>query len=60
MSVSSSSYLFTWTSHDEMDETYGNGDAQLEDDNTLTGDIHFHFGDESSFMPSAGNFCEAC
>ena len=27
---------FTWTGHDEMDEAAGDGDAQLEDDGTLT------------------------
>jgi hypothetical protein len=32
-----------------MDEASGDGDAQLEDDGTLTGDIRFHLGDESSF-----------
>lgn len=42
---------FTWAGHDEMDETSGDGDAQLEDDGTLTGDIRFHLGDESSFTP---------
>ena len=36
--------------HDEMDEASGDGDAQLEDDGTLTGDIRFHLGDESSFI----------
>jgi hypothetical protein len=40
---------FTWAGHDEMDEASGDGDAQLEEDGTLTGDIRFHLGDESSF-----------
>ena len=40
---------FTWTGHDEMGEASGDGDAQLENDGTLTGDISFHLGDESSF-----------
>lgn len=44
------SIYFTWTGHDEMDEASGDGDAQLEDDGTLTGDIRFHLGDESSFI----------
>jgi hypothetical protein len=44
---------FTWTGHDEMDEAAGDGDAQLEDDGTLTGEIRFHLGDESSFTRPA-------
>ena len=40
---------FTWVGNDEMDETSGDGDAQLEEDGTLTGNIRFHLGDESSF-----------
>jgi hypothetical protein len=40
---------FTWAGHDEMDEASGDGDAQIEDDGTLTGEIRFHLGDESSF-----------
>jgi hypothetical protein len=34
---------------DEMDHACGDGDAQLEEDGTLTGVIRFHLGDESSF-----------
>ena len=40
---------FTRAGHDDMDETSGDGDAQREDDGTLTGDIRFHLGDEASF-----------
>lgn len=40
---------FTWEGNDEMDPACGNGDAQLEADGTLTGEIRFHHGDESSF-----------
>ena len=40
---------FTWAGSDEMDEASGDGDAQLEDDGTLTGEVRFHRGDESSF-----------
>jgi hypothetical protein len=45
---------FTWAGHDEMDEASGDGDAQLEEDGTLTGDIRFHLGDESSFTARRG------
>jgi hypothetical protein len=44
-----SSIHFTWAGSDEMDEASGDGDAELEDDGTLTGDIRFHRDDESSF-----------
>jgi hypothetical protein len=40
---------FTWEGSDEMDRTCGDGDAELEEDGTLTGEIRFHRGDESSF-----------
>jgi hypothetical protein len=33
-----------------MDGVSGDGDAQLEDGDTLTGEIRFHLGDESSFI----------
>ena len=39
---------FTRAGHDEMDEVSGDGEAQIEDDRTITGDIRFHGGDESS------------
>lgn len=45
----SHSIHFTWEGGDEMDHTCGDGDAELEDDGTITGDICFHLGDESSF-----------
>lgn len=40
---------FTWEGSDEMDHARGDGDADLEEDGTLTGEIRFHHGDESSF-----------
>ncbi len=40
---------FTWEGSDEIDHACGDGDAQLEEDGTLTGEIRFHLGDESSF-----------
>jgi transposase-like protein len=40
---------FTWQDHDEMDEASGDGFAELEDNGTLTGEIRFHRGDESTF-----------
>jgi hypothetical protein len=40
---------FTWEGSNEMDHACGDGDAELEEDGTLTGEIRFHLGDESSF-----------
>lgn len=40
---------FTLEGSDEMDQTCGDGDAQLEADGTITGEIRFHRGDESAF-----------
>ncbi|MCI0755507.1 hypothetical protein [Teichococcus vastitatis] len=45
----SHSIHFTWEGSDEMDHACGDGDAELEEDGTITGDISFHLGDESSF-----------
>jgi hypothetical protein len=40
---------FTWEGSDEMDHASGDGDAQLDADGTLTGEIRFHRGDEPAF-----------
>lgn len=40
---------FTWEGSDDMDHACGDGDVQLEEDGTLTGEIRFHRGDESAF-----------
>ncbi len=40
---------FTWMGSDDMTEVSGDGDADLEDDGTITGEIRYHLGDESSF-----------
>jgi hypothetical protein len=40
---------FTSEGSDEMDPARGDGEAELEDDGTLTGEIRFHDGDESTF-----------
>jgi hypothetical protein len=41
---------FNFQGHDEMTEVSGNGDADLEPDGTLTGEIRFHHGDEMPFI----------
>ena len=48
-SYTGASVDFTWQGHNEMDEASGAGSAELQDDGTLTGEIKFHLGDESTF-----------
>jgi len=45
----STSIWFRFEGSDEMMEVSGDGDAELEDDGTLSGEICFDQGDESSF-----------
>ncbi len=40
---------FIRAGHDEIDEASGDGNAQLEEDAAITGDIRFHLGDKSAF-----------
>ncbi len=40
---------FTWGGFDEMDESSGEGWADLQDDGSLIGEISFHHGDEFTF-----------
>jgi hypothetical protein len=40
---------FTWQGFDEMDPVCGDGDAELEEDGSLVGEIRYHDGDESAF-----------
>jgi len=39
--------FFTWIGSDEMDEVSGSGEAELDDDGTLTIDLKRHLGDEA-------------
>ena len=40
---------FTWAGFDEMDPTSGAGSAKLAPNGSLTGEIRFHHGDQSTF-----------
>jgi len=40
---------FTWEGSDEMDQASGDGDAELQPNESLTGEIRFHNGDDSTF-----------
>ncbi len=46
---SPSSIEFIWGGNDEMEEAFGDGWAEIQDDGTVTGEIRFHSGDESGF-----------
>ena len=46
---SPASVRFTWQGSDEMDPASGAGDAELDEDGLLTGEIRFHNGDDSTF-----------
>lgn len=52
---------FTSQGSDEGSEVWGDGDAELEPDGTISGDIRFHNGDDMPFtakrpdQPSASN-----
>jgi hypothetical protein len=41
---------FTWQGNDEMDEASGDGSAELQKDGSITGEIRFHNGDDSTFI----------
>ena len=45
----SSGVVFTWEGNDEMDEASGDGWVKLQKDGSLTGEIRFHNGDDSTF-----------
>jgi hypothetical protein len=51
---------FTWEGSDEMDEASGDGYAELRDDGSITGEITFHRGDESSFNAARWTSSKAC
>ena len=40
---------FTWEGFDEMEPAFGAGSAELALEASLSGEIHFHGGDEATF-----------
>lgn len=46
---SPSSIEFDWGGSDEMEEAFGDGWAEMQDDGTVVGEIRFYQGDESGF-----------
>jgi hypothetical protein len=51
---------FDWTGHDEMEEAFGDGWAELQDDGTIKGEIAFHRGDTCSFRAVRLSSSTAC
>lgn len=45
---SSRTVFFTWQGYDEMDEVWGDGSAELEDDGFLDIELRFHHGDQAT------------
>ena len=45
---------FTWKGNNEMDDASGDGWAELQDDGSVTGEIRFHNGDDSTFIARPG------
>jgi len=41
---------FEWSGNDEMDEAFGDGWAELQQDGTLQGQISLHSGDDIPFI----------
>jgi hypothetical protein len=46
---------FSWSGSDEMEEVSGDGNAELQPDGSLQGEISFHNGDECSFVAQKWN-----
>jgi len=51
---------FSWNGSDEMTEVSGDGDAELQQDGYLNGEISFHNGDEYSFVAKKWTISTAC
>lgn len=51
---------FSWDGNDEMDRVQGDGDAELQDDGSLHGQIRFHNGDEADFIARRDTSSTAC
>ena len=50
MLVQQTGVHFTFHGSDEGTEVFGDGDADLEPDGTLAGEINFHNGDDMPFI----------
>lgn len=48
--------FFTWIGSDEMDEVSGSGEAEMDDNGTLTVDLNRHLGDDAVLVAKNGDF----
>lgn len=51
---------FSWNGNDEMDEVSGDGDAELQPDGSLHGNICSHHGDDIPFIARKWSCSTAC
>jgi hypothetical protein len=51
---------FSWDGSDEMDEVSGDGDAELQHDGSLRGEIRYRSGDELPFIAKRWTSSTAC
>jgi len=51
---------FSWQGNDEMDETQGDGWAEIQPDRSVIGQICFHNGDEADFIARKWTSSTAC
>lgn len=51
---------FSWDGNDEMDEASGDGDAELQPDGSLLGNVRFYNGDDIPFIARKSTSSTAC
>jgi hypothetical protein len=51
---------FTWSGFDEMDEVFGSGSAELDEDGSLQITFEYHLGDEASLKAIREPSSTAC
>lgn len=59
-SAKATSIDFTWDGNDEMDHVCGNGDAELQPDGSLHGEIRYRNGDQLPFIAKRWTFLTGC
>lgn len=59
-SAEATSIDFSWDGSDEMDEVCGDGDAELQPDGSLHGEIRYRHGDELPFIARKWTSSTAC
>lgn len=51
---------FSWQGNDEMDETYGDGWAEIQPGGSISVQVCFHNGDEANFIARKSTSSTAC